>query len=236
MSHVHEAASPIRLGAILQKSVSTVKANVPAIVVIQGAAAVLVLSYFNSEAVRNASRFIAEFKAGQGLGFVFLTGVVAGSVIPEIVKAAVRIKPEPGANRWMSFAWPATVYGLLAVLVDLLYRLQAFMFGTEATPGVVASKILVDMLVFSTLVSMPFCVGLLTWWRRGFARTFWRGAFSRKFYATEIVSSLPLCWAYWMPTLVMVYSLPLDLQFPFAMLMQSAFSILLVFFVSHEST
>lgn len=234
MGQVHEASPPIRLGAILQKSVSTVKANVPAIVVIQGAAAALVISYFNSEAVRNVARSIAEFKAGQGLGFVFLTGVVAGSVIPEIVKFVVRMKPDPNSRRLVGFLWPAVVYGLLAVLVDLLYRLQALMFGAEATPVVVASKILVDMLVFTTLVSMPFCVGLLTWWRRGFARSFWREAFTKRFYATEIVASLPLCWSYWLPTLVMVYSLPLDLQFPFAMLMQSAFSILLVFFVSQE--
>ncbi|MBW7929038.1 MAG: hypothetical protein H3C58_13330, partial [Fimbriimonadaceae bacterium] len=49
----------------------------------------------------------------------------------------------------------------------------------------------------------------------------------------SIVPALIPCWAFWIPILICVYSLPANLQFVFALLAEAAWSILFVFIATN---
>lgn len=198
---------------------------------IQSAAAILVVLYFNIESVREASAWIGESKTKSGLLGAFVAGFIAGGCVPELAKWATGKLKSWGRKDWGRLVWAGFVYGIVGILVDILYRLQAIWFGHGNDLGTVAIKVAVDMTAFTLLISFPVAASLFAWWREGFRMSFWREAFSWRFYRDEILSKVPLGWSFWIPILALTYALPLPLQFPFAMLAEAAWSVLFVFMI-----
>lgn len=199
---------------------------------IQAAAIALVVLYFNSESVRTWSEWIAATKVKSGLLGAFIAGGIAGGFIPELAKLATGRVKKFDQKHTIGVLWAAFVYGLVGITVDLLYKAQAVWFGTGNDVGTLAIKVFVDMTAFTMLVSFPLAASLFAWWREGFKWSFWKGAFTWNFYKTEIASKLPIGWAFWIPILTCTYALPLNLQFPFAILAEAAWSVLFVFMMT----
>lgn len=203
--------------------------------VIQLAAVALVVGYYRSGDLQTLAARLAEVKVAGGLLFSFVAGGVAGGVIPELAKLALRRISRFDRDWAAGAAYNALVYGIVGVQVDLWYQLLGRVFGTGTGAGTLLVKTAVDMSLFTTVVSIPTAVALYAWRRRGFRIEGWRGAFTRRFYAAEVWPTLIPCWAFWIPVLLCVYAMPADLQFCFAVLAEAAWSMVFVFMVSRNA-
>ncbi len=211
-----------------------VRSQAGPLVVIQIAAVILVVTYYRSPNFQTTAAQLAAWKVAGGILFSFAGGAVAGGVIPEIAKLLMgRIKRFDRA--WLASAgYNAFVYGVVGVEVDLFYRLQASWFGADNDPKTLVVKTLVDMALFSPLLCIPTATLLYVWKRREFRFRGWRAVFTRWFYAKEIWPTLIPCWMFWIPVLLCVYAMPVNLQFCFALLAEAAWSMVFVVMVHRE--
>lgn len=207
--------------------IAALKANWLPFVLIQAAAAALVVLYYQNPALREPATALEKAKAAGGLPFAFLAGAVAGGLIPEVAKAASGRLRTFNPDWLKSTAFNALVYGIIGTIVDVFYRLQAVWFGTGNDPLTLLFKTLVDMVPFTMLLSIPLAVSLFEWRRLGFNGLI-RG-YKTGFYRHKVIPALIPCWAFWVPILICCYALPMNLQFPFAMLAEAAWSIMFVF-------
>ncbi len=194
-----------------------------------------VAGYFLFAPVHNTLLAAAHFKERSGFWLVPFSGFVAGALIPEIARLLVGSLP-PLNREWLSkTCFTGLVYAVVAMMIAGLYRMQAVVFGDEATVPIVLIKVLVDMLLFSPLISIPFAVGMFKWRSSGWDFRAWRAVFSSAGYRTNVVPALVMCWAYWAPIMCGLYALPERLQFVVAIFCQGAWSLLFVFMVGLES-
>ena len=213
---------------------AAVRRHWPPLVLIQIGAIALVVSYYQSPALRTAASSAGELKLRYGVWFAFAIGMLAGGAVPETAKLLT------GGLRRFDRAWAAEstynalVYGVVATQVDLFYRLQAFVFGPQHTVPTLIVKTAVDMGLFATIVSIPTATLLLAWRREEFC---WRALFFqgwRTFYVRQVMPGLIPCWFFWTPVLLCTYAMPSDLQLCFSTLAEAAWSIVFVFISKQE--
>ena len=208
------------------------KSQAGPLVVIQVAAAVLVIAYYRSAGFQESASHLAAFKLAGGLLFAFVAGAIAGGVIPEIARAMMRRIPKFDRTWLQTAGYNAFVYGIIGAQVDVFYQFQALTFGGGNDAKTLIVKTAVDMAIFTPVLSIPTAVLLYAWKRRGFRIHGWKGAFTRKFYAKEVWPTLVPCWAFWIPVLLCVYAMPSDLQYCFAVLAEAAWSMVFVVMVT----
>ncbi|MBS1712077.1 MAG: hypothetical protein JSS71_10165 [Armatimonadetes bacterium] len=207
----------------------SVRATWLPMVVVQAGAAAVTAGYFCSAQVRSALVTLGEFREAGGLAAVFAMGFLAGSVVPEIAKALT------GQSRFREPGWAGSVcftglvYAVVGGLVFGLYLILDAAFQGNRSPGATVAKVAIDMLVFSPFLSIPLATAMLYWWRHRAEPGLTKRILSPGFYAGQVLPGVVLCWAFWTPVLTAVYSLPLPLQFPVAMLCEAAWSIVFVF-------
>jgi hypothetical protein len=196
-------------------------------VAIQIVCVLLVISYYMLPAVQRACTTLAELKANGGVLFAALSVAIAAVVIPEIARRltrAPRDKPFTIGDLMFQFAY----FAVLGIAIDALYRCLGVIFGDDPSPLIVLQKVLFDMILFSGVFSMPLAVVLFAWRDGDFkvrnAQSLLRkGGFWERYFPLIIT-----CWAFWAPVMGCLYSLPVDLQFVFAVLAEAAWCLLLV--------
>lgn len=160
----------------------------------------------------------------------FLAGAMAGGAIAEGAKLLTkRAKFDFGRTVWVG-----VVYGIIGMLVDILYQCQAQWFGHGNDIFTLSRKMAFDMFIFTPFLSFPLATSLIGWWKDGFTTTFWQRALTWKYYRSEVVPTMPLGWVYWIPVVLLTYALPLPVQFPFAILAEAAWCVMFVFMIAGE--
>ena len=202
--------------------------NWPALVLLWAAGGALVGAYGRHEGATEVIDQVAAAKTAGGFGAVLLAGVVSGALMPEIAKALTR---RPRASLRL-FLFTGVVYSGVAVLVDVFYALLDTLIGPSRDPGTVLVKTLLDMLLFTPFLSIPFATGMFAWRRAGFRKL--GRLFTFRSWRERVFPVMPLCWLFWTPALALTYSLPLAIQFPFAMTMNAAWSVMFVFMATRE--
>jgi hypothetical protein len=102
----------------------------------------------------------------------------------------------------------------MGLVVDLLYRWQALMFGSEATPRVVVTKVIVDQFLFSPVVSAPLTAWLYDWKNSRYSLNNLKRFFTRDYFFEVIVPLQFAGWGVWIPLVTIIYTLPSLLQIP----------------------
>ena len=221
---------PAGISVLVQRNLETIRRNLAPMLLIQVAAGFLVWAYYNVLPIQDWARWVGVAKSAGGLPAAFGAGFVAGGIVAEMAKLVTgRARFDLGRSLWVGI-----VYGVIGILVDLLYGLQAQMFGHGTDLGTLTMKMSFDMLVFTPFLSFPLAGALFAWRKSGYRMSFWRVALRWSFYRDEIAPTMPLGWAYWVPMVYLTYALPLALQFPFSMLAEAAWSVLFVFMVAGE--
>ena len=213
--------------------VAAVRSHWAPFLAIQLAAAALVVVYAQTPAVREWCTVIERIKVAGGIPFAFIAGAIAGGVIPEIAKALTGRMGSPTRQWFAASSFNALVYAMVGVQVDLFYRFQTWCFGSGTDFQTLVMKTAVDMAIFTPVLSIPLAVLMFEWKRVGFDLRRMGPAFTGRFYLNSIVPALIPCWAFWIPILICVYSLPANLQFVFALLAEAAWSILFVFIATN---
>ena len=209
--------------------VSAVRGSWRPFLFIQAAAVALVVWYYRSPGFRESAEALAAFKAAGGEWFAFAAGAIAGGLVPEVAKAVTGSIARFDSTWALETAHNAAVFGTVGVLVDFFYKLQGFLFGMGVDPHTLFVKTLFDMGAFAPLFCVPFEVAVLEWGHSRYRMAVLFQNFGMTAYRDRVLPAMIPCWAFWIPVLFCVYALPLNLQFPFAIMAEAAWSIIVVF-------
>lgn len=197
------------------------------------AALALVVAYYQVPSVGLALDRLGALNREHGLAFAAaLTSVTAG-LIPWLLRMAMpALRPaHPWRDLLHSLAW----WALMGVVVSSFYRLLAFLFGDQPTPGVVAVKVLCDSTLFTMLVGSPGNALSHLWKDLGWDLAELRRHLRPGWYRRIVVPNLLPNWVVWLPGTAIFYSLPLDLQLPVANGIGCCWALLCVRIAAHSS-
>ena len=190
------------------------RANVVPGLMVQGVMLVVLIAYYGYPPATRWLNHLAEIKTRWGYGYSALSGMVAGGVLPEIIRVIVFQKGEWRRANTGNLLFAMAFWSFMGVVVDGFYRCQAVWFGQEATVAVVVKKVLVDQFLYSSIFAGPVTAVLYDLKNRGFRL---RGAgefFTLRYYRETIVPTLFANWGVWIPVVSILYSLPVSLQIP----------------------
>lgn len=203
-----------------------VVANWRAFVLIQAAAALVVVAYYVLPGVPAQMLALGHIKEQGGLAFAAISTALAGAILPMVARRLTGLGK--GKIDWADFAFQLATFALIGITVDLLYSGLAQLFGNVASPAVVLKKVLVDQLLYTPFISMPISTSAFLWKDAGFSlsRTIELGRGG--VWAARYASLLITCWGFWLPVLACVYAMPTNLQFCLFLCAQGAWGLLLL--------
>lgn len=172
----------------------------------------LLIGYYTHPPTREVMLRLAEVKREWGYAYSALAAVVAGAIIPEMLRLFVVQKGSLVRKNFTELLFAIPFWGTMGAVVDLLYRYQALWFGDEATPSVVVPQVLVDQCVYNPLFAAPVTVWLYDWKNRGYRLT--RDFFTIGYYRDKVVPALFATWGVWIPVVIILYTLPEPVQIP----------------------
>ena len=182
----------------------------------------LVASYYLYPPVAGIWRALGELKTHWSFVFSLVSTIFSAALFPFVIQAAMGTLPEEG--RLKRLVALALFWGYRGMEIDLLYRIQGWLFGQGNDLRTLAIKVAVDQFGYSTFWAVPTYVVALRWIDMGcsWART--RPTLDRHFWTHTVITVLFTNWLIWIPTVALVYSLPGPLQFPL-------FSMVMCFFI-----
>lgn len=209
-----EAACPTRREAPWRAGVRAAKANFLPALVIQSAMLALLLAYLYHPATAAALNQLAELKQRTGYLYTSVSAMIAGAIIPELLRILFFQKGRLQRSNLSNLAFTLPFWGSICITVDLFYQLQAWMFGTGVDFATVAIKVLVDQLGYTAFFATPATCILYDWKHSGYQpRTLLR-VFKPSYYRDAVLPTLITNWAVWVPLITIIYCLPLTLQVP----------------------
>lgn len=220
------APSPSPREAPWHAGLRAARANLVPGLCVQALMIATVLAYYHAPATREIFDTLAAWKSRWGYAYSSVSAILAGALIPELLRIVVFQKGRPERRNFGNFVFAAVFWGYSGIQVDALYRLQAFIFGNEADFVTVLKKVLVDQLLYCPLLAAPLSVIAYDWRAHGFRREVLPGFFTRAFYRDSILPTLFANWGVWIPIVAALYSLPSLLQIPLFSLALSLWVIL----------
>lgn len=200
--------------------------RIPALILQLFAGAILAL-YFMVPGLRDFFATIEQLKAGGGPVFAIVSTAIFGGVLPwGVMVRRGRIPPGERTTHLIFFLF---FWALQGAAVDWLYTQQTHWFGSDTSFRVLFTKMIVDQGPYNLIWATPNSLILYGWkdagfsWRRLWAQTTPSGLYHR--FLTIQVSA----WVVWVPAVLMIYSLPPDLQIPLFNLVLCFFSLVLAF-------
>ena len=197
---------------IFKKGLTAARKNAGPGFLLQGFALAMVILYYFHEPAHQVLLKIPEIKQRLGIFFPILATAFFGGLIPFLFMAARKEIPRGRAVSNLLFLLGFWAFNGLTI--DFLYKAQAAMFGDQHDVITVIKKVCFDQFVFSAFWSAPFTAVVMHWKDCGFSFRTARERFSRNVLAVELPSILFALWAVWIPTVAIIYCLPLALQFP----------------------
>jgi hypothetical protein len=210
-----------------------VKANLIPGLILQAFALVIVLSYFKTESVQSALDNVGRRKAEWGYLFSALSTAVFGGLVPYLVLLGTgRVHPKRKLSEALFYF---LFWFYKGIEIDALYRLQAHLFGAEASATVVLAKVAVDQFIYNPIWGAPSQTAFFVWKDAGFSVAKARAKLAQSSLANRSLVVLVSIWAVWLPAVAIIYSFPSALQLPLFNLVL-CFWCLLLSFVSREAT
>jgi hypothetical protein len=190
------------------------RANLVPALFIQAAVVSVVLAYYFWGPARAWLARLAEFKRGGGYLFSLASGALAGGLLPELLTVAAFQRGRVRRENLGGLAFGACFWGLMGVMVDALYRAQALAFGEGVDLATILKKAAVDQFLFTPLVTIPLTVVVFEWRHAGYRLSGMPRVLTLDFYVSKVLPSAVSGLGFWLPVVLLVYCLPLPLQFP----------------------
>ena len=157
---------------------------------------------------------LAAVKEHWGFAYSSLSAIVAGALIPELLRILVFQKGQIRRLNSRNLLFTMPFWCFMGLVVDAFYRMQAVWFGAESSLPVVAGKVLVDQFLYNPLFAAPFTAVLYDWKNHGFGWPNMSRYCTAKYYRVAVVPTLFATWGVWIPVVSILYSLPSPLQIP----------------------
>ena len=208
------------------------RANLIPGLLIQALMVILVLLYFFYPPAHSGFQLLAAAKAHWGYAFSFCSALVAGALLPILLKCLILQRGRLSRADFSDLLFLAIFWGCDGIFIDAFYRLQALLFGAQADFPVVFKKVLIDQFIYNPLFAAPYTIALFEFKNLGCQ---WRRAahiFTVEFYRTRTIPALCATWAVWIPVTTAIYTLPSQLQIPLFALALTFWSLLITFITS----
>jgi hypothetical protein len=190
------------------------RANLIPGLILQGIMLGLLLAYYFYPPTTRWLDHLAVLKGRWGFAYSAVSAVIAGAVIPEVMRVLVLQKAKIRRKNLTDLLFTIPFWGTMGLIVDAFYRGQALMFGAEAEFRVVLVKVLVDQFLYSPLIASPLTCWLYDWKNSGY-RTDGLGKYFTAAYLRDVIVPVIFAnWGVWIPVVSVLYSLPSLLQIP----------------------
>jgi hypothetical protein len=217
--------------AALRPAWRGLRANVVPAFVLQCFALGLVIAYFHLPAFGRALRELGELKVRGGYVFSSISTALFGGLIPFLVLLGTGRVEKARAKGELLFY--LAFWFWKGAEVDALYRAQSWLFGSSPNALVVGAKTALDQFVYNPLWAAPTQTLCFLWKDAGFSLPAMRDRLRLQALPLRVGTVLVSTWVVWIPTVAIVYSLPLPLQVPLFNLVL-CFWCLLLSFLSRE--
>lgn len=198
---------------------AAVLANVKPGLVLWCGLVLLLIVYAWSPAVQAGLTQWGLLKQAWGYPFAFVSYALFAVLVPEVLAFAVLRQPV-SPTVWWDMAYATLVFGLIGISVDMLYALQASMFGNGNDAPTIVKKMLFDQFVYSP-VSNFLMVAAFVWKDEGLRASTLKWFASTDFLSQHYLPVLIAVWCVWIPGVLVIYFMPTALQFPVASLILS---------------
>ena len=198
---------------------------VPGMIIVLVALGVLA-GYHRWPVFHDAMEVVGAWKTRFGLLFPLVSTAVFGGLLPVFFRL---IPPETRKDpQWRHLPFFVLFWAYKGIEVDLLYRLQAWVFGDTADPWVVAAKVVVDQLVYCPVWAVPTMVLAYRWKEAGYNVGETRRRLGERWYVNRCLPVLVASLVIWVPAVAVIYNLPLALQLPLQNLVLCLFVLLVM--------
>ncbi|GLS92068.1 hypothetical protein GCM10007916_31380 [Psychromonas marina] len=213
--------------ATLRKNITlALQQNLLPGLVLQVFAVLTALSYFYYEPATILFSYLGDLKSQYGWKYAMISTAIFGGLIPFVYLALTKQVTDKLAKTGLFYV---LFWAYKGVEVDLLYQLQEQWFGNANDVNTLVKKTVVDQFIYGTLWAAPSMAIAYLWKDKllNFSKTF--ASLDRQFFCLQIPTVLITNWIIWIPSVLIIYSMPSDLQIPL-------FNFVLCFFVLLLST
>jgi hypothetical protein len=203
-----------------------VRANFVPALMLQAVMVALLIAYYVSPATRDLLDQLAALKARWGFGYSAVAAIIAGAVVPELLRVVVFQSGRVSRGNLRNLVFTVPFWCSMGVIVDVFYRAQGGWFGTDASVATVLKKVLVDQFIYNPVFAAPVGAWLYDWKNSGYSMAGTRRFFTAAYYRQVVAPILFATWGVWIPVVTVLYSLPSLLQVPLFALALSMWVIL----------
>ena len=207
-------ASTVRRDPPWRAGLHAARANIVPGLIVQGLMLAVLLADYFYPPTRNWLNGLAAIKARWSYGYSGVNAIVAGAVIPELLRVFVFQKGRVRRENFANLMFAAPFWCVMGMVVDYFYRCQAVWFGEAVTFSVVLKKVLVDQFLYNPLYSGPVTAWLYDWKNHGYRLEGIGRFFTGTYYVEVVLPGLFANWAMWIPVVAILYSMPTLLQIP----------------------
>ncbi len=198
---------------------------IPAIALWSLAVLLLALYYFFPPATAALNQ-LAQLKTRLGWGFSMPAQAVAAGLLPFLFQ-----KFQRGDHRrltWAQLPFLLLVRAIMGAMTDEFYTFQAHLFGDGTNATTILIKTIFDMTVYTPFIVLPLVVWTFGLMDNGYALDTTRAALGPNWKTKRVLPLYLAALIVWVPTLAVLYALPLELQFPFQAIVQCFWGLVLV--------
>lgn len=214
----------------LLEATRSAKANIVPGIFLWFFACALVFSYYNIPAFRSSLTHVAAIKNQFGFYYSAFAAILFGAIIP-FVYLRINFKTRNEAP-WNFLPFYIGFWAYRGVEVDIMYRIQALLFGTAMRADVIISKVVVDQFVYNPFWGVPITIVLFAWRDSGFNIRCAKKSLTGRIFLKKVLVLLISQWLVWIPAVAAIYSFPMDLQIPLFNIVLCLWSLILAVITS----
>lgn len=200
------------------------KHNLAPGLVLWSVAVTIGLAYYYFPPAMPAFTFVAGLKSQYGLLYAVCATALFGGLVPfSYLYLSGQIRQNPVKE----LLFYVTFWGIKGAEVDLFYRLQGIVFGTDNELQTVMVKTFVDQFFYAPLWVVPTISVFYLWKESGFSWSRCREHINRFFLTVTIPTIVVSNLLVWLPAVTVIYLMPPNLQIPLFNLVQCFFALVL---------
>ena len=203
------------------------RANVLPGLLLQGIMACILALYLCHEGSQAFFRLVGESRQELGPVFAMVAYTFSGALLPELMRIFLFQRARVTAENIKSVLTMAPIWIFMGSVVDVFYTMQNHWFSFESGFTTVATKVLVDQLLYSPLFATPMITAYFTLRAGGFRKVVFASVFRCRSFAETLLPVQLASWMIWFPGVTFVYIMPPALQIPFAVLVHTFWVLIL---------
>lgn len=192
---------------------------------------VIVICYYQLTPVGEFFDLIGRFKNAYSPWVAITSTALFGSLIPWL--AQVGFLSAEKRQPFRQIPWLLLFWGVHGWQVDMLYTLQAQVFGNGVDFTTIAKKTLVDQFLWVPFLAVHQILLAYLFIENGLSLSRVREALGRKNYLARAVPLIIANWVVWIPSVSLVYLFPLPLQLPLMNLILALWCLIIIFFAKN---